>query len=368
MPDRRFRRLRTAFRSHCGFLFPISACSPFSCRNKARDLLCVSAQRFFVLTQCGDSQHKIANCSFLLDFLQENTDKEVFVNSFLNSIKVTRCTSAHVINRHARRTYWCCMQVCWWWLIEFKAMIISGPVMKTCYVRENEQYKKNQKKSTHKGRSEGEKVIWYILICRSHLTLHDPEHIQEWKLLNSAAACRGRPAHWVPSFPPGSAISQQPMGNGLDKPAAPSCTTSAMCANIFASVGVQQRTRASQEASFFPLWGRMQESLKMWNILLQQLMAKDRRCSGLTWELLCLFHLSYSHNYPLRTNRAVGLTMEFVIIAAVKCERVGSWPVAMTDNSILISCSVGWIYSALIIHLHNPTLTHIVDGQYCCSS
>lgn len=170
-------------------------------------------------------------------------------------------------------------------------------------------------------KNEGEKVDWYILMCRSRLTPRDLEHIQEWKLLNSAAVCRGRPAHWVPSFPPGSTIYQQPVDTGLDQPAVPSCTTSAMFANIFASVGVQQRTRASQEASFFPLWGRMQESLKMWNILLQQLTAKDRRCSGLTWELLCLCKLSYCHNYPLRTNRAVGLTMEFVIIAAVKCER-----------------------------------------------
>lgn len=86
--------------------------------------------------------------------------------------------------------------------------------------------------------------------------------------------------------------------------------------------------------------------------------------SSVFWaELGAFMRLSYSHNHPLRTNGAVGLTMEFVIIAAIKCEGVGSCPVSMTDNvQFNLSCfhakwkPIGWIYSTFIMHLHNPPM------------
>lgn len=106
-----------------------------------------------------------------------------------------------------------------------------------------------------------------------------------------------------PSFPAGTARSQLPMGIRRARHALPKRATSAQCANIFASVGVQQKTHASEEVSFFRLWGRTQESLKMWSIQMRQSAVKivavlcrlERFCVKLGF----FIELSYSHDYPL---------------------------------------------------------------------
>lgn len=367
MPDRRFRRLCMAFRSHCGFSFP----SRPALLSHVEIMLVTSfvyQRRGFCVDSVWWFTTQNSKLFVFTAFLGEHRQRAFLLTLFLNGVYITVHERSSLTGTWGGHTDVACR--CADDLSQSRPTQSMYPSWKpeknlNSYVRENEQNKTKQKtKEVHTWTRLREKrsldISSYAGVVWPLVTLSTYRIESSWIQRLFAVG--------VPSFPPGSAISQQPMDTGLDRPAPPSCTTSAMCANIFASVGVQQRTRASQEASFFPQWGRMQESLKMWNILLQQLTAKDRRCSGLTWELLCLFELSYSHNYPLRTKRAVGLTMEFVIIAAVKCERVGSWPVAMTDSSILISCSVGWIYSAFIMHLHNPPLTHAVDGQPCCSS
>lgn len=103
-----------------------------------------------------------------------------------------------------------------------------------------------------------------------------------------------------PSFPAGTARSQLPMGIRRARHALPKRATSAQCANIFASVGVQQKTHASEEVSFFRLWGRTQESLKMWSIQMWQsavkIVAVLCRLERFCVELGFFLELSYSHN------------------------------------------------------------------------
>ncbi len=130
-------------------------------------------------------------------------------------------------------------------------------------------------------------------MCRSHLTPGDPEHMQERKLLNSVAAMCGCPLHWDHHSQQGQPDPSCQWAFGGPGTLCQKRATSAQCANIFASVGVEQKTHASEEVSFFHLWGRTQGSLKMWSIQRRQSAVKIAAVLCRLERLLCRAGLLY---------------------------------------------------------------------------